>query len=390
MFLPLDATRWTFFESTCEEVSQCAADPTALRVIIGNYHQDANAKSNDFEGFDGDLNGLRINNHLVSPWHFKNDRKIPKENWTRVSKPLSENALCWSDKGQNFETDRSYNNKFDCPCLDGRNSYVTIDSNGIDLQFRDRLQGFVQFSPVGSKWQSYIVAAMFASGQDAYILVRKNRDKFELLIKTPTKPEEIMATCKYIPPLEDNHITLKFGIIKATIGNAKTRQAGILQFTDSYRPHADEIPKGENGHQVELEEEDWRSLKMILEDVPMFVGGIPKHKVTQAMKNVLADKNLIQTYGTGPKDFDLKSMGACIRRININWDDKNRKNERRFLGALDGHGIYRHNEVPFKRDLHLVPGYNLQDRHEARVSTSKINLIVEVRVRRLIPYTVVE
>ena len=117
---------------------------------------------------------------------------------------------------------------------------------------------------------------------------------------------------------------------------------------------------------------------MILEDVPMFVGGIPKHKVTQAMKNVLADKNLIQTYGTGPKDFDLKSMGACIRRININWDDKNRKNERRFLGALDGHGIYRHNEVPFKRDLHLVPGYNLQDRHEARVSTSKINLIVEI------------
>ena len=79
------------------------------------------------------------------------------------------------------------------------------------------------------------------------------------------------------------------------------------------------------------------------------------------------------------QDFDLKSMGACIRRININWDDKNRKNERRFLGALDGHGIYRHNEVPFKRDLHLVPGYNLQDRHEARVSTSKINLIVEVR-----------
>ena len=41
-------------------MSQCAADPTALRVIIGNYHQDANAKSNDFEGFDGDLNGLRI------------------------------------------------------------------------------------------------------------------------------------------------------------------------------------------------------------------------------------------------------------------------------------------------------------------------------------------
>merc|ERR1719394_936482 len=37
LFLPLDATRWTFFESTCEEVSQCAADPTALRVIIGNY-----------------------------------------------------------------------------------------------------------------------------------------------------------------------------------------------------------------------------------------------------------------------------------------------------------------------------------------------------------------
>ena len=165
---------------------------------------------------------------------------------------------------------------------------------GIDLQFRDRLQGFVQFSPVGSKWQSYILAAMFASGQDAYILVRKNRDKYELIIKTPTKSEEIMATCKYIPPLEDNHITLKFGIISATIGGQKRRQAGILQFTDSYRPRADEIPKGANGHQVELDDADWRELRRALEDQPMFVGGIPKHKVTQAMKNVLADKNLIQ------------------------------------------------------------------------------------------------
>ena len=157
-----------------------------------------------------------------------------------------------------------------------------------------------------------------------------------------------MATCKYIPPLED-HITLKFG-------NYWRREKLVkLVFTDSYRPHADEIPKGENGHQVELEEEDWRSLKIILEkDVPMFVGGIPKHKVTQAMKNVLADKNLIQTYGTGPKDFDLKSMGACIRRININWDDKNRKNERRFLGALDGHGIYWASRTGFKDSYNLV------------------------------------
>ena len=87
LFLPLDATKWSIFETTCEDVSACAADPLALRVIIGNYHQDANANSADFQGFDGDLNGFRVNNHLVSPWHFKNDRKIPTVSYTHLTLP---------------------------------------------------------------------------------------------------------------------------------------------------------------------------------------------------------------------------------------------------------------------------------------------------------------
>ena len=61
-----------------------------------------------------------------------------------------------------------------------------------------------------------------------------------------------MATCKYIPPLED-HITLKFG-------NYWRREKLVkLVFTDSYRPHADERFLKRNGVGGMGLEKDWRS-----------------------------------------------------------------------------------------------------------------------------------
>jgi len=110
-----------------------------------------------------------------------------------------------------------------------------------------------------------------------------------------------------------------------------------------------------------MEEETWAKLRSTLEGQPLFIGGIPKHLLTKQMKDLLQSRNLLEYYGTDQEtDFDVKSMGACFRRININWDDKNRKNEGRFLGVIDGHGIYRHNTIPRKKDINIVPGKNLK------------------------------
>ena len=362
LFLPIEHTKWDRFNSICNTMEECAVDPEALRAIIGNYKDDTTTPNSvDYAGYDGDINGLRVNGHLVTPWHFKQGRKSPDSQFIKVKIPLEEREECWSDKSQKFEKDAHFSAKFECPCLDGRNSYVMVDHTGIDLTFRDKLHAFMQFTPIGSS-DSYVLAAMFT--ESAYILVEKNNTGFDLVVKADADSPEIVSRCNYFPPQEDNLITLKFGIIQ-TQGSSKKRNAGILQFTDSFRPRSDDIPVGENGHQVDMEDETWAKLRSTLEGQPLFIGGIPKHLLTKQMKELLGARNLLEYYGTDQEnDFDVKSMGACFRRININWDDKNRKNEGRFLGVIDGHGIYRHNKIPTKKDINIVPGKNLKNKSD--------------------------
>jgi len=359
LFLPFGDAKWTQFESVCTDHQECAENPGALRAIVGDYYHVTNElHSENFEGLKGDLNGLRVNGHLVTPWQF-NSKSPPDDKWDKVDKPLEERGECWSDKSQSFEKDGRFSAMYDCPCLDGRNSYVKIDPTGIDLTFRDKLHAIMQFSPFGSQSGNYIVAAMFT--EKSYILVEKTVSGFELIIKGPEEEEEIISKCNYFPPQENNPITLKFGIITSSVENH--REAGILQFTDLYRPHLEEIPNDENqGHRVRMQEESWKQLGFDLEGQPLFIGGIPKHLLTKLMRKVLTDRKLIETNGGEKFDFDIKSMGACFRRINVNWDDKNRKNENRFLGVIDGRGIYRHNKIPRKKDINIVPGRDLESK----------------------------
>ena len=80
----------------------------------------------------------------------------------------------------------------------------------------------------------------------------------------------------------------------------------------------------------------WSDIKEDFESAPLWVGGIPKHVLNKKMKSALEAKHLIHSTGDQPDDFSIRSMGACFERININWDDKNKKNENLFIGALDG------------------------------------------------------
>ena len=105
LFLPFGDAKWAQFESVCTNHQECAENPAALRAVVGDYYHVTNElHSENFEGLKGDLNGLRVNGHLVTPWQF-NSKSPPDAKWDKVDKPLEERGECWSDKSQSFEKD---------------------------------------------------------------------------------------------------------------------------------------------------------------------------------------------------------------------------------------------------------------------------------------------
>ena len=185
-FLPFENTAWPidFYKISTGE----------FYVYIGAYHaplEDVYTETGidivgsfydgqDEGGFDGDLNGIEINRHLITPFHFKTkDTTEAQDANIKVVDGRKEPSQCF-DNRRSMLTDSTSDKE--CPCLDGKDSYIMYTSGELDIVFRDELRGHLEFTYT-SLADKYVMGAIFSEDGENYMVIVKANDEYKLHIR---------------------------------------------------------------------------------------------------------------------------------------------------------------------------------------------------------------
>ena len=222
---------------------------------------------------DGQINGIEINRHMVTPFQFEQkDIESNNEN-LKVENTLEDKDRCWSPRNNGFTVSRSISGTKNCPCLDGRDSYIMFHSDEIDIEFAGRFTGHLEFTHT-SLADRYVIGAIFDESGNHFMLMLKVGNKFKLIIQgVDTDGEEIVyeSECDAYLPDHEHLLNLRFGIVKTVINDSKSdRTAGILQWLTNFRPKPEQLPKE---HLQNIPYEFWNSFQYKIRNRNFYLGG---------------------------------------------------------------------------------------------------------------------
>ena len=230
-------------------------------------------ENENFFGMDGQINGIEINRHMVTPFQFEQkDIESNNEN-LKVENTLEDKDRCWSPRNNGFTVSRSISGTKNCPCLDGRDSYIMFHSDEIDIEFAGRFTGHLEFTHT-SLADRYVIGAIFDESGNHFMLMLKVGNKFKLIIQgVDTDGEEIVyeSECDAYLPDHEHLLNLRFGIVKTVINDSKSdRTAGILQWLTNFRPKPEQLPKE---HLQNIPYEFWNSFQYKIRNRNFYLGG---------------------------------------------------------------------------------------------------------------------
>ena len=275
-FLPYESTAWPidFYKiSTGEFYMYVGAYYTPLQEVYAKTGNDLTGNmldSADYNGFEGDINGIEINRHLITPFHFKSKKTTEGDNAAlKVLDPIPEPQQCFDNRRNTFKPSRADK---ECPCLDGQNSYITYTAGDLDIVFREELRGHLEFTYT-SLADKYVMGAIFSEDGEYYMVILKANDEYKLHIRGTNDNTATMynSTCTAYSPDQTNLINLRFGIMKQP-GQATNlpRQAGILQWLTDYRPSKEQL---HSDHLIEIPFNFWGGLWKALRNRNFYLGG---------------------------------------------------------------------------------------------------------------------
>jgi hypothetical protein len=304
--------------------------------------------SADYNGFEGDINGIEINRHLITPFHFKSKKTTEGDNAAlKVLDPIPEPQQCFDNRRNTFKPSRADK---ECPCLDGQNSYITYTAGDLDIVFREELRGHLEFTYT-SLADKYVMGAIFSEDGEYYMVILKANDEYKLHIRGTNDNTATMynSTCTAYSPDQTNLINLRFGIMKQP-GQATNlpRQAGILQWLTDYRPSKEQL---HSDHLIEIPFNFWGGLWKALRNRNFYLGGIPTQFLPDTIRSLLTDYGIVTTREND--QVSIASMPACITKLNINHDHKNNEQT---MESIDAKGLYRNNQIPIRHDILYQPG----------------------------------
>ena len=224
-------------------------------------------ESENFSGMDGQINGIEINRHMVSPSY---GYTIPNNENLKVEGTSEDKDRCWQYRSNGF-FGRFATKK--CPCLDGRDSYLIFDSDESDVGYTGRFTGYLGFTH-NSSADRYVIGVISDESGNHFILVVKVGNKFKLIIQGVDADGQEMvyeSECDAYLPDHENIIYLRFGIVKAVINDSKSdRTAGILQWLTNFRPKPEQLPKE---HLQNIPYEFWNSFQYKIRNRNFYLGG---------------------------------------------------------------------------------------------------------------------
>ena len=233
--------------------------------ITSNFYD-----GNDEGGFDGDINGIEINRHLITPFHFKSKQTTAAQAAAlKVPDPIPEAARCFDNRRNKFTPSSTGK---ECPCLDGKDSYIMYTSEELDIVFRDELRGHLEFT-YSSLADKYVMGAIFSEDGENYMIILKANDQYKLHIRGKENNEWKMynSTCTAYSPDQSNLINLRFGIMKQFNDDPQAaKQAGILQWLTDYRPNKEQL---HDQHLIEIPATFWQQFWRTIKERNFYLGG---------------------------------------------------------------------------------------------------------------------
>ena len=201
-------------------------------MYLGDYHRARTEIDQEYfvddvlvnhDGLNGQVNGIEVNHHLITPFHFDQfdladgktaDLEVDRQTTQRDSED------CWSSRASEFEKERPEYRK-DCPCLNGKDSYIMFEAKAIDLEYKDALMGHIEFSYT-SQSDKFLLGGIFSEDGAAYMLMIKKHGQFKLILKGGD--DVITVHCDAYNPDQTSYVNLRFGVLKN--GN-KEHNAGM-------------------------------------------------------------------------------------------------------------------------------------------------------------------
>ena len=224
-------------------------------------------ENEDFFGLDGQINGIEINRHIITPSY---GYTIPIDENLMVADSLEDKDRCWSARNNEFT--RSINGTKKCPCLDGRDSYIMFNSDEIDIEHDGRFTCHLEFTHT-SFADRYLISAIFDESGNHFILVLKVGKTFKLIVQgldTDGKEISYESECDAYMPDHENFINIRFGIVKTVDDSKSDRTAGLLQWLTNFRPKPEQTSEE---HLQKIPYEFWNNFQYKIRNSHVYLGG---------------------------------------------------------------------------------------------------------------------